>query len=144
MYLYLPAGSAEDVQSPLVLQPEGGGRSEILVVPPRAGSPTRGPVAGGLARYAFRLPEAGEYALWALVQGPNSSADSFYFSLDSEALASCRGWSTGVQDTWMWRLVWQRDLAVGEHTVRIKHRETGALLKALLVTDDLSFRPPSP
>ena len=144
MYLYLSAGSAEQVQSPLALEREGCDGRRALVVPPNAGSPTNGPVKEGLARYGFSAPKAGGYALWALVQAPDSSSDSFYFSLDNEALASYRGWSTGVQDTWMWRRVWQRELTAGKHTVRIKHRETGPLLKALLVTDDLSFRPPPP
>ena len=144
MYLYLPAGAAEEVQPPLALEREGRDGPRLLVVPPNAGSPTKGPVKKGLARYGFSAPKAGAYALWALVQAPDSSSDSFYFSLDSEALDSYRGWSTGVQDTWMWRRVRQGELAAGKHRVRIKHRETGPLLKALLVTDDLSFKPPAP
>ena len=79
-----------------------------------------------------------------MARGPDGSSDSFYFSLDSEALASYASWGTGVQDTWMWRPVWQKELTAGQHSVRIKHRETGPLLKALLVTDDLSFSPPPP
>ncbi len=144
IYLYLAAGSAEEVQSPLALEREGGDGPELLVVPPNAGSPTTGPVEAGLARYGFDAPEAGGYALWALARGPDGSSDSFYFSLDSEALASYASWGTGVQDTWMWRPVWQKELTAGQHSVRIKHRETGPLLKALLVTDDLSFSPPPP
>ena len=144
MYVYLPAGSAEEVRPPLLLEREGGDGRRLLVVPPNAGSPTKGPVKEGVARYGFVAPEAGEYALWGLTRGPDGSSDSFYFSLDDEALASYRGWSTGVQDTWMWRRVWQKGLTAGKHTVRIKHRETGPLLKALLVTNDLDFRPPPP
>ncbi|MBT4821448.1 MAG: hypothetical protein HON70_37410, partial [Lentisphaerae bacterium] len=144
LYAYLPAGSALEVQSPLALEQERGDGPPILIVPPNAGSPTTGPVEEGVARYVFRAPQAGEYALWALAQGADGSSDSFYFSLDSEALSAYTGWSTGVQDTWLWRRVWRKALAAGQHTVRIKHRETGALLKALLVTDDLKFGPPRP
>jgi hypothetical protein len=125
-----------------VLERERGRGDSLLVVPPSAGSPTKGPVEAGLARYAFTAPKPRSYALWALVQGPNGSADSFYFSLDNEALDGYIGWSTGVQDTWMWKRVWQKDLTPGTHTIRVKHRETGPLLKALLVTDDLDFGPP--
>ncbi|MDP6776055.1 MAG: choice-of-anchor Q domain-containing protein [Candidatus Latescibacteria bacterium] len=144
MYTYLRAGSAEEVQPPLMLQRESPGGPELLVVPPNAGSLIKGPVKEGLARYGFSVPLAGQYALWGLARGPDSSADSFYLSLDDEALASYRGWSTGVHDVWMWRRVWQKELAAGEHTIRIKHRETGPLLKALLVTDDLDFSPAPP
>ena len=142
MYTYLPAGLAEEVQPPLALERESGDGPELLVVPPNAGSLFKGPVKEGLARYEFRVPLAGQYALWGLARGPDGSSDSFYFSLDDPAQASYRGWSTGVQDTWMWRPVWQKELAAGKHTVRIKHRETGPLIKALLVTDDLDFVPP--
>jgi len=144
MYVYLSAGSAEEVQLPFVLKREGGDGRRLLTVPPNAGSPTKGPVQEGLARYGFEAPKDGEYALWALVRAPDSSSDSFYFSLDNEDLTSYVGWSTGVQDTWMWRRVWLKKLTDGEHTVRIKHRETGPLLKALLVTDDTNFGPPPP
>ena len=144
MYVYLPAGAAEEVQPPLVLEREGGVGRRLLVVPANAGSPTRGPIEEGLARYGFKAPKAGAYALWALVQAPDGSSDSYYFSLDSEALTAYSGWSTGVQDTWKWRRVWQKKLAGGMHSVRIKHRETGPLLKALMVTDDLTFGPPAP
>ena len=144
VYLYLTAGSAEVMRSPLVLEREGGDGRRLLLVPPNAGSPTTGPVEEGLAQYGFGAPTTAEYALWALVRGPDSSSDSFYFSLDNEDLSSYRGWSTGVQDTWMWRRVWQKELTAGKHTVRIKHRETGPLLKALLITDDLTFEPPLP
>ena len=142
LYLYIDASAAKAVRFPLVIRTDPPSGDRYLTTPSNAGSPTQGPVEEGLAVYEFRAPKEGAYVLWGLTQAPDGSSDSFYLALDAQTLDSYFGWSTGVQDTWLWRRIRRVNLSAGRHTLYVKHREGGAKLKALLLTDDLGYRPP--
>ena len=143
MYLCINASAAKSVRAPLALRTDPATGDTYLTAPSHAGSPTEGPIEDGLAAFEFQVPTQGNYALWVKARGPDGSSDSFYFALDEQALSRYRGWSTPVRDTWSWRPIRQAPLSAGNHTLYVKHREDGAQLKAVLLTDDLAYQPAS-
>ena len=138
-YACLEASSARDVRAPMVVHNDPDSGDTFLWAPPNSGSPYDAAPEDGSAAFVLDLPAAGRYSIWLSTQADGYSEDSFYISLDSESISSYRGFSASVQETWSWRQAWHLELAAGEHTVRIKHREPGARLKAVLITDDPDF-----
>jgi hypothetical protein len=47
---------------------------------------------GGLAVYTFTITNSGSYAVQALVNAPNSGANSFYVNIDAEPEGPCMIW----------------------------------------------------
>ena len=100
----------------------------------------------GYAEYVFEVPHAGEYLIWGRISAPNSDDDSFFVSIDGNNYAL---WDMQQDAEWVWDLVSDRDgadpvsfyLDAGEHTLIIKHREDGAKIDKILITDDMEFIP---
>lgn len=104
----------------------------------------------------FDVPTAGRYLVWGRVFGPDDDSNSLHFSVDDgpemvwdaprERLGEVRG-------RWMWDPASSRErergtvdpvvleLTAGSHTLTLRPREEGTGIGALLVTNDLGFRP---
>jgi hypothetical protein len=140
-YLHCPASSAQNVKAPLMVHEDPNAGEAFLWAPLHAGSAWETPPGDGLAEFRFRIPTDGRYAIWLSTTAANHSQDSFYYSLDARSLDSYRSISASVQGTWTWRRTIELPMLAGEHVFRIKHREPGAKLKAVLITDDLRLKP---
>lgn len=112
-----------------------------------------GPLREPLA-IEFDVPVAGRYLVWGRVFGPDDDSNSLHFSVDDgpamvwdaprERLDDARG-------RWMWDPASSREpervdpvvleLTAGSHTLTLNPREEGTGIGALLVTNDLGFRP---
>ena len=98
----------------------------------------------GSVTYTFSVPVAGNYVVWGRLI--DNLGNSFYISMDSGAYAI---WDTVGGSTWGWDLVNNRDVAdpvvyslgAGQHTLVIKHREDGAKLDRILITNDRAYVP---
>lgn len=106
-----------------------------------SGGIVRATGSSGMARYAFQAPQAGEYQIKGLVDGPSPSANSFYFGIDTDP-AGTQIWdiyppTVGFQ--WRagnWRGTGTEEvpqfnpkvftLTAGPHTLILRARETGA------------------
>jgi len=142
LYLLLKASSARKVEPPFVVDRDPDSAETFLQAPLHSGSAMDAPPPQGLAEFAFTVAKEGDYCIWLSTKADNHSQDSFYVSLDGDdALDSYRGFSANVQRTWTWRKFGQFRLAPGEHAFRIKPREPGARLKAVLITDNLALDP---
>ena len=134
--LVSPTESA-DVQAPMEVAAE-----EYVWAPRGAGRYLEEPPEEGLAELTLALERTGTYAVWGEVIAPDKATDSFYIACDAPLDGPYRTWSTGVHPQWEWsRAITSLDLDAGEHTFRLKPRESGTKLKALLLTDDLGYAP---
>jgi poly(beta-D-mannuronate) lyase len=139
-YRIVPAAEAQNVRPPLLVAEDEHGA--YLMASLEAGMATTGPPDQGNAELRFAVPEEGRYSVWGLALGLSGTMDSFWLVLDPGEDPAFRGWSTGSGGSWTWiRIVNNAELSAGAHRLRIKHREPGARLKALLVTDDTGFIP---
>jgi hypothetical protein len=109
----------------------------------------------GAAVFVFDIQEAGRYLIWGRVITPDDGANSFFASLDgSEEVI----WDTPTRlrpraRTWTWDALSARDatnrtidplaydLQPGHHVLKLRTREEGVHLDAILVTNDLTHRP---
>ncbi|MFA9432624.1 fibronectin type III domain-containing protein [Egicoccus sp. AB-alg2] len=88
-------------------------------------------------RYDLEVADAGEYALWYLGRGFDSSSDSLWLQVDGEPLVQA---GVGAGD-WNWRNPGTVSLTAGRHTLWFRNREPGAALDKLLLTADAALRP---
>ena len=144
LYLYRNASAAREIRLPFFLRTSLHTGDTYLTTPNSAGSSLQGPPEKGLATYEFQVPRPATYAVWGLAQAPDGSSDSFYWAVDPPARDRFVSRSTPVQDTWAWHPLLQVEWSAGRHTLYVKHREGGAMLRALLLTDDLDFQPAGP
>src|SRR3990172_436033 len=101
-------------------------------------------LAVGSVAYTFSVPVAGNYVVWGRLI--DNLGNSFFVSMDSGSYAL---WDTVGGSTWGWDRVNNRGVAdpvvyslgVGQHTLVIKHREDGAKLDRILVTNDMAYVP---
>ena len=114
-------------------------------IPEGTGNVLNGPSqAVGSVAYTFSVPVAGNYVVWGRLI--DNLGNSFYVSRDSGPYAL---WDTAGGSTWGWDLVNNRDgadpvvysLGAGQHTLVIKHREDGAKLDRILITNDRAYVP---
>jgi len=136
-YVLVKAGTAKNVEAPLTVSRDRTSGDAFLWS--TSGRYTGGPPEKGLAEYSFRVSQKAKYAFWARVIAPSSAQDSFYVSLGDGAF---RNWGTGIHEAWTWiRIGALRTvaLAAGKHTLRLKPRDPGTRLSAILITDDLSY-----
>jgi hypothetical protein len=110
-----------------------------------AGAPRRmdGPGTDGYADVAFSVPKDGKYVLWGLVDAPDSGSDSFYLSLPELNGGKPVPYYTGT-GTWFWSRLPIPDgtvLKQGGHRLRLHIRESRTRLAAILVTDQLDWKP---
>jgi hypothetical protein len=110
----------------------------------------------GSATFVFDVDAPGRYVIWGRVVAPDDKANSFYASVDGGAEVV---WDAPRRDPgrdarwWSWDPVSARDLdgrpvdpllfdlQPGRHTLRLRIREPGTRLDAILVTNDLAHRP---
>lgn len=111
---------------------------------------------GGSATFTFDVDQAGRYVIWGRVIAPDDDSNSFYASLDGGEEVV---WDAPDRDPgrdarwWTWDPLSARDLGgrtvdplvfelqPGRHTLRLRQRESGSRLDAILVTNDLAHRP---
>lgn len=127
------SASRASIAAPMVLE-RNPGEDEFLWAPPgTSGDPA--PDSG--AEFVLPVEKSGDYTVWGLVRAPDGSADSFHYAFDGGK----RGiWYTGIHPGFGWSRIGPRQhLEKGEHRLRVQHREPGAALAAVLVTDDLAF-----
>ncbi len=99
---------------------------------------------GGYAEVAVTVPQAGTYAVWALVNAPDSGSDSFFVSTPDVNQGQPAPFYTGVGEGWFWCRVaplGHLALAPGEHRLRFHVRESATRMAAVLVTNDLDWQP---
>jgi hypothetical protein len=110
----------------------------------------------GSATFVFDIDAPGRYVIWGRVVAPDDRANSFYASVDGGAEVV---WDAPRRDPgrdarwWSWDPVSAReidgrpvdpllfDFQPGRHTLRLRIREPGTRLDAILVTNDLAHRP---
>jgi hypothetical protein len=116
------------------------------------------PGANWIATYNFSAPAAGDYKVLLRVITPNGEDDSFWVRITTATSQTLEdpdqpgtGWVRfGIDNSsqWHWDTVDSDDhsstivnwtLEAGEHTLEIAKREDGALLDAILVTNDLDL-----
>jgi hypothetical protein len=130
----------------------GGGK--FVWVPGKPGE-TGGSRRGRLI-WLVHVPEAGAWHLWARVQTPTPSDDSFLVQVQQPGGRSRHhlAWHAGVSPVWKWVRVRARagddgdgfqmlDLEKGRVSIEFGCREDGARLDALYLTRDPEGEPPS-
>jgi len=130
----VPMSRAADAQAGLTFVSGAGATSQL-----------KEPLAdGGYADGIVAIPQAGTYAVWALVYAPDNGSDSFYVSTATVNDGQPSPFYTGVGEGWCWRRVapfGDLPLAAGEFRVRIHLRESATRLAAVLITDSLDWKP---
>lgn len=131
-YRFIPAAQA-NIAAPMVLE-RNPGEAEFLWAPPGTRDD---PAPESGAEFVLPVEKSGDYTVWGLVRCPDGGSDSFHVALDG---GKRRIWYTGIHPGFGWSRIGPRQhLEKGEHRLRVQHREPGAALAAVLVTDDLAF-----
>jgi len=108
----------------------------------------------GVLVLTLSAPVTADYVIWCRVKAPDSSADSFYVSVDGgpeDVYDTAEGiWSPA----WQWTPVNGRDggrpltlnprlfhLTAGVHQITFRGREADSTLDQILITNDLEFDP---
>jgi hypothetical protein len=116
-----------------------------VAVPEGAGFQDR-PAAGGL-EIELDIPAdaAGNFRIWALEMAPNAGSDELYVRIDDGPWMT---WNLArMQPAWVWdrindsSMAFEADLAAGHHVLRIEHREDGAGIDKLVITNDMNRVP---
>lgn len=88
-------------------------------------------------RYDLDVIDAGDYVIWYLGRGFDSSSDSLWLQVDGEPMVQA---GVGSGD-WNWRSPPTVTLTEGRHTLWLRNREPGAAVDKLLLTADPELRP---
>lgn len=113
----------------------------FMQVDPASGSTTSVPDEAKVMWYDLDVRTAGNFFLWTLANGPNTSSDSFYASVNGNADVVL---DTLPANAWGWqRSATAFNLPVGKHTLKIKAREGGAKLDKLRLTTSTSTTAPT-
>ncbi|MFH1280911.1 MAG: hypothetical protein ABII08_04860 [Candidatus Beckwithbacteria bacterium] len=96
----------------------------------------------GHVTFNVNIPKTGYYVVFGRVKGAGWSSDSFYVSWDNGAQSV---WN--IPHQWEWKRVsnqgapsnWR--LTAGNHTLKIRTREDGSQIDALVVTNDYNYQP---
>ncbi len=110
------------------------------------GAPGERGAAAGHVSWRLNVAEEGVYYLWARVQAPTPSDDSFFvraFAASSEPVSTTE-WHTGTHAEWEWAPVGFHgatapaglSLPAGELTLQFRVREDGTKLDRLFLTRD--------
>ena len=91
--------------------------------------------------HAFRVPDDGQYYLWARAMGLGWQNNSFLVSMDYGASSRFAISPVGGVWTWVWKRVGTYTLAAGKHTVRFAADEPGARVDRILLADASGFVP---
>ena len=98
----------------------------------------------GLAYFSFQVPAAGQYKIWALVQGENNNDNSFYVKvLDGNTVnGGIRTFDFASGSQFNWRQVPGNDFSLVSnktYSLELRQREDGARLSGIIVTSDTNF-----
>ena len=85
--------------------------------------------------YDFSVAETDDYQLFGLVSGAHGGSNSFWVQIDGEQWVAWHFSSTG-NGNWEWREGGQFNLGAGNHTLKIRLREDGAMLSKLAFTQN--------
>jgi len=139
-------GESGSLTAPMAIGSDSQASSGAYVwIPEGTGNVLDNPLlAVGSVAYTFSVPVAGNYVVWGRLI--DNLGNSFFVSMDSGSYAL---WDTVGGSTWGWDRVNNRGVAdpvvyslgVGQHTLVIKHREDGAKLDRILVTNDMAYVP---
>jgi chitodextrinase len=113
------------VTSPMTKRTDVAGAQGGMHVTQLSGSGT------GRVTLTVAVPVAGRYALALRVVAPNSSSDSFTYSVDN---GSTTDWHLGTRTSWTWVTGPTLTLTAGNHTIVVNKRENGARLDAIRLT----------
>jgi arylsulfatase A-like enzyme len=99
-----------------------------------------------MATYKVNISHAGEYVLWGRIKVSSGEDNSFFVQID-DGLNNL--WEIKQGKHWQWDAVNNRDyvdpvkfdLTEGIHTIKVKLREDGTRLDALLLTNNIYFVP---
>ncbi len=87
----------------------------------------------GHITYDFNISTGGTYTLWARVQAPTASDDSFWIRMDGGSWINWNSIAPG-STTWTWDDVTSYSLGTGNHTLTVAYREDGTDLDKLYLT----------
>ncbi|MEM8875272.1 MAG: RHS repeat-associated core domain-containing protein [Planctomycetota bacterium] len=91
---------------------------------------------------AFTAEAGGDYYLWSRVYAPNTSSDSFYFSIDNHDYDTWEQVDAPSTGGWVWvRSSDSTHLRPGDHTLKVKRREAGLKHDSFILTPDATFTP---
>jgi hypothetical protein len=111
-----------------------------IEVDPATTSTLSVPDEGRVMWYDLDVTNGGSFYVWLLAQGPTTSTDSFFVSIDGNAdllmngLPASWGWARGSSAL---------SIPSGKHTLKIKVRERGARLDKIRLTKSTSTTPPA-
>jgi hypothetical protein len=137
---YIEAEGRSAVDGPFT-QVSDGSRSggAYIQVDEGSGNHSTVPDEGKVLWYDLNVATTGNFYIWALVNGPNTSSDSFWISVDGNADQQL----SLPANTWGWvRLnATAINIPAGKHTLKVKVREDGALIDKLAFTTSSGFTP---
>lgn len=98
----------------------------------------------GPVSFDFDAPVDGEYVVWGRTHAPSGGQNSFSVAVDDVT----GDWDVGISSGWVWNQINQKwnmgprimELSKGKHTLTLSKRESGTMLDALYVTNNLSLR----
>jgi Domain of unknown function (DUF1929) len=136
---YLEAESPSRRDGPWITQsgPVSGGT--YLEVNSTSGSHTSAPDEGKVLWFDVNVTSGGTFIPWLHANGPNTSADSFWVSIngspDVQINLPANSWG------WVKPATATLNIPTGKHTLKVKVREQGALLDKIVLTKSTSFTP---
>jgi fibronectin type 3 domain-containing protein len=139
---YIEAESRSRGDGPFTLQTNAGrSGGAFMQVTEGSGGHTTVPDEGKVLWYDLNVTAAGNYFVWALANGPDTSSDTMWVSLDGNADQQLT-LPTPV-NTWGWVKLSTTalNMPAGAHTLKVKVREDGALIDKLLLTQSSTLTP---
>lgn len=130
------------LDSPMLVGEIGSATGNHYAWVPDAPTSTREPPQGG-ASFSFSIAEAGTFSLWGRFYGER--AGSFWIRVDEGDWLAWDG--VVAKSFWSWDLAkWKKephtfDLEAGEHSLELRHRESGVRVDRLLFTSETDFEP---
>ena len=108
----------------------------------------------GLATFTVSVPVSGTYVIWGRVLVPSANADSWYVSVNNGPEDIYDAGEHVWSNVWQWTVVNGRNggapltlnprkftLNAGYNTIVFRGREAGSMLDALIITNDLAYKP---
>ena len=154
--IWLEAESADTIVATMQIETGADASGGQYVAVAGGNNSTGSPPGDGLFTYAVTVA-GGDYALYGRVIAPSGSDDSFWLRIvdaAGEMVATNTNnhgsgwirWSLSNGSAWHWSTVDSMDdaddpvftMPAGTYTVELRYREDGALLDAVLLTDDLA------
>ncbi len=97
-----------------------------------------GPADTGNCVYKFKVPAAGTYQLWALVNYFDGCGNSFFTIMDTMPSTYI---TDGTYGRWHWVKGAKYTLTAGQHTIRFQYREDGAKLDQFMLINNTRYVP---